>query len=245
MAAASEPAAEQESPVKLVKYYSYCPCGTECSKGNATLGGFWSEQRAREAVFTHLTCSPYHKMPEGEAKELADSAEIMQHEWEEGAEEDEDITIRKGTRAKVRARRSSPPPEPVEAPRSRRRRRSEGSASSRRVGQSDFLEEADYRAHPAASEAQQRNSKRASEAAQSTAVAVVNQQLQDGIAVQTRNAMSFVRAMTRAEKALRLAETVSRRAMETFQDMVASKGGCTCCGMTACGSTAKGFLDFL
>ena len=214
MSASSEvfrPEEEAEAAAgQVVKYYAYCPCGDVCSKGNRTLGGFWSEDAAREAIFTHLNCSSYHKMGEREAGEKADDAEVITHAWEEGAEAEEDFTITRGgggTSAKRRAR----PCEPVEPPRSRRRR----------------------------------NPEVAAEAAASSSQVAVTQQLQEGIAVQTRNAMSFVRAMTRAEKALRLAETVSRRAMETFQDMVASKGGCTCCGMTACGSTAKGFLDFI
>ena len=217
----------QESAEQVVKYYSYCPRGTDCRKGNKTLGGFWNEDAAREAVFTHLRHSTYHKLSEREAGQLADNAEIIVHAWEEGKESDEDFIINSGgtpsrasTSAKVRARPTDRPTEPAEPPRSRPRSEAEEPPRSRR------------RRNPEGSSTSQ-------------AVAVVNQQLQDGIAVQTRNAMSFVRAMTRAEKALRLAETVSRRAMETFQDMVASKGGCTCCGMTACGSTAKGFLDFL
>lgn len=210
----------QESAEQVVKYYSYCPRGTDCRKGNKTLGGFWNEDAAREAVFTHLRHSPYHYLSEREAGQLADNASIIVHNWEEGKESEEEFICTPCTSAKVRARPTGRPSEPAEPPPSRPSSEAEDPPRSRR------------RRNPEGSSTSQ-------------AVAVVNQQLQDGIAVQTRNAMSFVRAMTRAEKALRLAETVSRRAMETFQDMVASKGGCTCCGMTACGSTAKGFLDFL
>ena len=63
------------------------------------------------------------------------------------------------------------------------------------------------------------------------AVATTNRQLQGNIETQTRHAISFVRALTRAEKALRVAETVSRRAMETFQDMGLLLKGCACCGI--------------
>ncbi len=198
----------EEAPANAMrKFYAYCPCGDVCSKGNRTLGGFWSEEAARNCIYTHLTHSTYHKMSDDEATEKTDNAEVIEHAWEEG--EEEDFTINRGTtRPKHRARPTEPAGEP---PQRRRRRHDPADASSSAAGSQ----------------------------------LAVTKQLQDGIAVQTRNAMSFVRAMTRAEKALRLAETVSRRAMETFQDMVASKGGCTCCGMTACGSTAKGFLDFI
>ena len=36
----------QESAEKVVKYYSYCPRGSDCKKGNKTLGGFWSDSAA-------------------------------------------------------------------------------------------------------------------------------------------------------------------------------------------------------
>ena len=196
----------------LRKFYAYCPCGNICSKGNRTLGAFWSEEAARNCIYTHLTHSPYHKLSDIEAQDRTDDAEVIEHAWEEG--EEEDFTINRGRACGLQSlpRGRAKLPEPAgEPPHRRRRRHDPAEASSSAVG----------------------------------GQLAVTKQLQDGIAVQTRNAMSFVRAMTRAEKALRLAETVSRRAMETFQDMVASKGGCTCCGMTACGSTAKGFLDFL
>ena len=225
----------QEQADKVVKYYSYCPRGKDCRKGNGTLGGFWSEEAARDAISTHLRHSTYHNFSEDQANHLADSAEIVEHEWKADEEEEEPDGVASRARSKVKAR----PKEPDRAPRSRERARSQRDRSRSR-----------RRRRPSGSGGGQASGSGGGQApgsggGPSRAVAVVNQQLQDGIAVQTRNAMSFVRAMTRAEKALRLAETVSRRAMETFQDMVASKGGCTCCGMTACGSTAKGFLDFL
>ena len=183
----------QESAEKVVKYYSYCPRGSECKKGNKTLGGFWTESAAREAIFTHLNRSTYHNMSQRQATDLADSAEITMHEWEEDKESEEELNTNSGggssnARAKVRAR----PTEPDHPPRSKQRSRQRSRSRHRR--------------RPSGSGGGQA-------AEPSQAVAVVNQQLQDGIAVQTRNAMSFVRAMTRAEKALRLAETVSRRAM--------------------------------
>lgn len=204
----------EEAEQKQVKYYAYCPCGDVCSKGGKTLGSFWTRDAARNCIFVHLTHSPYHKMGDREATEAADDAEVKEHAWEEG--EEEDFTSNRGRasgsdlRPKIKAKPTEPAGSPPQKKRRRRDHDNAAGSSSAAGGQ-----------------------------------LVVTQQLQDGIAVQTRHAMSFIRAMTRAEKALRLAETVSRRAMETFQDMFASEWGCTCCGMTACGSTAKGFLDFL
>ena len=68
--------ADEERPAveEHVKWYAYCPQGDICSKGDKTLGGFWSEQRARDAVFTHLHCSSYHML-----RDMADMADLQEH----------------------------------------------------------------------------------------------------------------------------------------------------------------------
>ena len=73
-------ASDSEAPVcKIVtKWNVYCPCNDECSKGNRTLGSYWSskgnrrEANARGAVFTHL--STVHEMDEETAREWTDRA---------------------------------------------------------------------------------------------------------------------------------------------------------------------------
>ena len=190
---------------------------------------FWTEAKARDAIITHLTESTYHKFTDVHAQRLAESAEIIEHEWK--ADEEDIEPVGGAPRSKRKAR----PNEPDQPPRRQRDRSRSRGRRNRDQNHGGGRASGSQAAAPS----------RATAPSSSQAVAVVSQELQDGIAVQTLHAISFVRAMTRAEKALKVAETVSRRAMETFQDMVASKGGCTCCGMTACGSTAKGFLDFL
>ena len=44
--------------------------GDICSKGNRTLGGFWSEQRARQSFLCHLRNSSYHHLSKDEAGQL-------------------------------------------------------------------------------------------------------------------------------------------------------------------------------
>jgi hypothetical protein len=100
--------ADDEGSLTVTRYYAYCPYGTECSKGNATLGGFSSEARARWAVQNHLACSPYHNFTEDMAAMEAEIAELKEEEvpaddadWEAPA---------------------SKPPEPKGQPPSKRRR---------------------------------------------------------------------------------------------------------------------------
>ena len=217
-----------------VKYYAYCPLGDQCSKGSKTLGGFWNENAARNAIFTHLSKSTYHEeLGADECKELAQDAEVPAHDW--SAENEAPFAVPEeaqgqrssGSRAaapssKSRARRPTTPS--ASPPRRSHGSRSPGrSHGSRRSRSRSVHRRRKAKATPAAADSQ----------------LVVAKKIERGIEVQTRNAISFCRAMTQAEKALKIAENVARRAMETFQDMEV----CTCCGMTACGSTAKGFLE--
>mgnify|MGYP006296143383 CR=1 FL=1 len=63
---AMDPGAEEEQGD--FKWYTWCPQGEVCSKGQKTLGGYWTESRAREAVFTHLHASSYHLLGEETAR---------------------------------------------------------------------------------------------------------------------------------------------------------------------------------
>jgi hypothetical protein len=216
----------QDADAQL-KYYAYCPLGDQCSKGSKTLGGFWNENAARNAIFTHLRRSTYHEeLGADECKELAQDAEVPAHDW--SAENEAPFAVPEDQRssgsrpapsAKTRARRPTTPS--ASPPRRSQGSRSAGRSSRRSRSRSRARRKA--KATPAAADSQ----------------LVVAKKIERGIEVQTRNAISFCRAMTQAEKALKIAENVARRAMETFQDMEV----CTCCGMTACGSTAKGFLE--
>jgi hypothetical protein len=168
------------------KWYTWCPQGEQCSKGQKTLGGYWSESRAREAVFTHLHASSYHLMDEDSARMEAELACVEKVCVAEGEAEDNFEPTR--------------PHSPDEPPIKRRKggggggggKGSSSSASgSIRVGGGG---------------------------AGNTAMVKASATLQQQITSQTRNSIVFVKAMTKAEKALRLAAKVSRGAMETFQD---------------------------
>ena len=193
MASDAEAPAEEVDVCKTVtKYNVYCPCNETCKKGNRTLGSYWTEAKARDAVFTHLTQSCYHLMDEETAKDWADRVEVSAYTYEQETQEDA-LTSRdprQSTRAKTRPR----PSEPDEPPRQRRRteNRSAGSGGGGR-----------------------------SAAAGSTAVVVAARQLlQDDVHMQTRMAVSAARALARGQNALRVAENMARRAMEAFQDML-------------------------
>jgi len=102
--------AEEEAPKTVTKYYAYCPYGQECSKGCATLGGFFSEARARLAIENHLSGSPYHKLSEDSAALEAQAAQLKE---EEVPEDDDDWDTRSSRSA---------PAEPKGEPPSKRRR---------------------------------------------------------------------------------------------------------------------------
>ena len=200
MASDAEAPAEEVNVCKTVtKYNVYCPCNETCKKGNRTLGSYWTEAKARDAVFTHLTQSCYHLMDEETAKDWADRVEVSAYTYEQETQEDA-LTSRdprQSTRAKTRPR----PSEPDEPPRQRRRteNRSAGSGAGSGGGKGGGR----------------------SAASGSTAVVVAARQLlQDEAHMQTRMAVSAARALARGQNALRVAENMARRAMEAFQDML-------------------------
>jgi len=72
--------ADQEEVLKpghVWKWYAYCPLGGSCSKGGATLGGFFSEGRSKQAVLNHLTGSTYHGLSEDQAEFEASAVEAV------------------------------------------------------------------------------------------------------------------------------------------------------------------------
>ena len=83
---------KQPVPGKLrmvLKFFCKCPFGQVCSKGSHRLGqkGWYTEQRAREAIVNHLTASPFHEITKEEADAEAECAEIESWEIEEWPDE--------------------------------------------------------------------------------------------------------------------------------------------------------------
>ena len=68
---------EQLKPGNVWKWYAYCPLGGSCSKGGATLGGFFSEGRSKQAVLNHLMGSTYHGLNEEQANFEASAVEAV------------------------------------------------------------------------------------------------------------------------------------------------------------------------
>jgi len=68
---------EQLKPGNVWKWYAYCPLGGSCSKGGATLGGFFSEARSKQAVLNHLVGSTYHGLSDELAEFEATAVEAV------------------------------------------------------------------------------------------------------------------------------------------------------------------------
>ena len=195
---AAENEEEQLPPGFVWRYYAYCPHGDQCSKGGSTLGGFFSEDRARTAISNHLCGSPYHELTQEHADFEASQAELTKvktKEWkEDGDTEDEDPPDRGSSSTKASKRPM--PPEPADPP---KRRRRTGTASCTTIA----------KASP----------KAAGPAGSPVAVAA---NLENMISKHTQQAAVFVKVMQKAESALRVAARVSRSACQTFEDTVTS-----------------------
>ena len=98
---------DMEQPPLNIRFGCRCPVGG-CSKPNQILGvqknkkvGYFSERRARQSVYDHLTGSPWHKdtISHEEACDLADAAEVETWEVEEGASEVEEAGSEDDTEA--------------------------------------------------------------------------------------------------------------------------------------------------
>lgn len=172
------------------KFYTWCPAGEKCSKGHKTLGGYWTEARAREAVFTHLHASSYHLMDDDLARLEAETALVEKHPVADG----DDGTFEPN---------ADRVPSPDGAPASKRRRH-------------DHQRDRDH--HRSKGSGGASSSAAGSGGKGNQAIVKASATLHQQITAQTRNSIVFVKAMTKAEKALRLAAKVSRGAMETFQD---------------------------
>jgi hypothetical protein len=79
-APATAPKAAAAKKMQIV-YYTWCPVGN-CSKGGAHLGRSFSEKRARQRVYDHLSGSPWHQFERGPATEAADNVMVEQVEEE-------------------------------------------------------------------------------------------------------------------------------------------------------------------
>ena len=163
----------------------------------------WSEKAAKNSIFNHLSHSTYHSnLTKAEINKLVDDSEIVTHSYVDC--DDEHMLM-----DDEHIRGSKPI-----------RGRGRGKVRCRSPSQ-----------EPSSGSRHRGPDRVPPRGASSSDQQLVVRQLQTGIQTQTRHAISFVRALTRAEKALRLAETVARRAMETFQDMGMLLKGCACCGI--------------
>jgi hypothetical protein len=202
----SEEEAQEGEQVR--KWYAYCHHGKICRKGNRTLGGFWTEDRAREAVFNHMHCSPYHLMSEDDAQSEAQNAVLVDFLVDPSENDDGEPPEAACQRPKTKARRTDRPEEPSRPPKVARRSRSPRNQRHKAICGSQASGN-----HAIARQA----------TPSSSTVAAASARLENNITAQTRHAVTFVRAMTQAEKALRCAEKVSRGAMETFQAGIDTK----------------------
>ena len=83
-----------------VYFCIWCPLGHLCTKKGKVLCKFTDEQKTRSFLFNHLVASPYHSMPEEEARQTAESAEVQEEVWDDDdadlvvkGEEEEDATV--------------------------------------------------------------------------------------------------------------------------------------------------------
>ena len=89
----AEQAEEQLLPGHVWKWYAYCPLGGSCSEGGATLGGFFSEGRSKQAVINHLMGSTYHGLNEEQANFEASAVEaVIKMQFKDNALSDGDGT---------------------------------------------------------------------------------------------------------------------------------------------------------
>lgn len=182
-----------------------CPLGDACKKGTAWLGNkntsWFSAERARQAVYDHLVGSPFHKdVDDSLAMEFADTADVATWEVPEEEEgEGEEAATPSGSGGPQKRKRHDE--EASYHDPAARGKRPKAKSAPRAIGA---------------------GTSSGSAAASSGALASLSHGLEDQIMRQTRNAMIFVRAMGKAENALRTASRLSRQAYETFQDEAAT-----------------------
>ena len=99
-------------------FYSYCPLGHLCMKGNAHLGRSDTEAQARQRLRNHLESSYYHqgKLSPEEIEQFVKDAEVPESYYDENGdavEEDDDNQSRRSRgSAKSRASASTARPPP-------------------------------------------------------------------------------------------------------------------------------------
>lgn len=192
-----------DAGVKMVTMFGVkCPMGDQCKKGSAWLGNksnaWFSDVRARQAIYDHLVGSPFHKDIDPDlATEYADAAEVQSWEVPEEEEDAEENTA---------------------GPSAKDKRKWEDEETwywdPNQRAKHQKLAKPKPKAQPSSAVAVR------SEAASSSAVARVSTDLGSQIRTQTRNAYVFVKAMTKAEAALQTASRLSRSAYQTFQDLL-------------------------
>ena len=76
-------------PKKVVIYTIRCPRGQDCKKGGSMLKKSTDKTEVQDALYNHLTCSPYHtKLGKGDCLDLMRMAEVESWEEEWGSEEE-------------------------------------------------------------------------------------------------------------------------------------------------------------
>ena len=76
-------------PKRVVIYTIRCPRGQECKKGGSMLKKSTDKTEVQDALYNHLTCSPYHtKLGKGDCLDLLRMAEVESWEEEWGSEEE-------------------------------------------------------------------------------------------------------------------------------------------------------------
>ena len=74
-------------PFKVTMYTIRCPRGQECSKGTSMLTKSRSQTEVMDALYCHLTHSPYHeKLSKDDCVDLVRSAKV--ESWDEEWEDD-------------------------------------------------------------------------------------------------------------------------------------------------------------
>lgn len=71
--------AQQSNTRNVQVWWSYCPLGSDCTKGHGSLGRSYTEARARQRIYDHLVGSPHHAMNHADAQAMADAANEVEH----------------------------------------------------------------------------------------------------------------------------------------------------------------------
>ena len=61
-----------------IQYAAFCPVGDVCGKKQSRLGYFETEHAAREKIYNHLVCSPFHNMDHDDAVVYADTSVLKE-----------------------------------------------------------------------------------------------------------------------------------------------------------------------